>query len=170
MVAALLVGALGCGDKEPPPPQAVFWLGLSAPVGATCSSASSFQYPPTAQGTIVSSTGAGERIVDGGDNLVGCVVSQAEGDAFDVSLDFASDVVTSFSASGRLDSSGGEIDINLVTPGFGLEQDSCTATVQTILPGAVWIQSLSCPNLLDPRSPGIRCSGTGGLIFENCSR
>lgn len=171
MVAALLVGALGCGDEDPPPQQAVFWLGLSAPVGATCASADTFQYPATAQQTIASTTGNGERIVDG-DDLVSCQVSPAAsgGGAFDVNFDFATDVITSFSASGRLDAAGGEIDINLVTPGFALEQDSCTATVKTILPGAVWIQSLNCPDLVDPRSPGIRCTGVGGLIFENCSR
>jgi hypothetical protein len=170
--AALAVVTMGCGDDEPATPQAVFWFGLSPATGRTCSSARNYQFPATASQTIASSSGAGDRIVDGGENRVRCQVTAVAGDpnGFDLDADFASGEIGNFSIRGRMSKTvASDLDIDL-SGGFSLEQDGCTATVNNVLGGAVWLSNLSCPNLTDPSSPGIACVANGGLIFENCGR
>jgi hypothetical protein len=176
-------GALSCGDDKPAPQQSVLWFGLGTALGATCSSARTFSFPDdTARDTILGSSGNGTRAVDGSDYLVDCTVKQnPSGADYNVSLRFQGGEVGNFIASGVLTApaaaaagqstadTDGTVDISFNTTQFALEERSCTAKVHTLVPGAIWLSSLSCDALKDPSSPSISCRGTGGVIFENCS-
>lgn len=170
-IAAVGVVA-GCGDEKSPPKQTVFWLGLNQAPGAICSSSRNYQLPADARATINSSDAVGGRIQNDADNLVECDVRPANGSATDfaVSLRFSGGEVGNFSANGTVSAAGGELDVSFNTGDFGLEQDNCTATVQTVTAGAIWVRSLRCTNLRDESSPGVQCDGQGGVIFENCDR
>jgi hypothetical protein len=173
----------GCGSDKQAPQQAVFWYGLSTAQGATCSSAKTYSFPDsTARDTIVGTDGVGKRAEDGSDYLVVCTVKQSSaGGAYNVNLRFGGGDVGSFTASGSLTApaaaaagadavdTSGTLDVNFNTADFALQQTGCTAQVHTLVPGAVWLQNLSCSAMKDPSSPSISCQGTGGLIFENCS-
>jgi hypothetical protein len=170
-IAALaLLCATACGDDKVAAPQSVLWFGLNTAAGARCSSVSNYQLPMGARATITSTNGVGDRIKDGGDNLVECDVRPASGGAsFNVSLRFSGGEVGNFVASGVLtDTDGGNMNVIFNTGQFSLAQDDCTAQVETVVAGAVWISRLSCGDLRDPSSPGIICDGQGGAIFENC--
>lgn len=172
--AAAVVGLVaGCGDEKAPAKQTVFWLGLNSAPGALCSSIRNYQLPTDARATITSSDAVGGRIQDDAENLVQCDVRPASGSATDytVSLRFSGGEVGNFSANGTLSKeAGGELEVSFNTGEFGLEQEDCTATVETITSGAVWVRALRCRNLRDESSPDIQCDGQGGLIFENCDR
>jgi hypothetical protein len=176
-------GALSCGDDKPAPKQSVLWFGLGTALGATCSSARTFSFPDdTARDTILGSSGNGPRASDGADDLVECTVKQkASGADYDVYLRFQGGEVGNFVAQGVLTApqpvaagqdsvdTDGTVDITFNTSQFALADRSCTAKVHTLVPGAIWLQSLKCDALKDPSSPSISCQGTGGVIFENCS-
>jgi hypothetical protein len=171
--AAALSLTAGCSDEKSPPKQAVFWLGLNQAPGALCSSNRNFQIPDDARATIISSDAQGARIEDDSDNLVECDVRPVSSGSqtFNVSLRYSGGPVGNFSANGELTlADGGELDVSFNTGEFGLEQADCTATVEALAPGAVWVKALRCQNLRDESSPGIQCDGQGGLIFENCDR
>lgn len=170
-----LGGALACGGDEPARDQAVFWIALSAPPGGgTCSSFETFDAPNdgTARG-ITTGGGAGERLVDGDDGFVECVVAEGTAaDQYNLSLNLqqAGDF-GSLSVTGVATGADATLNIALTTTtAVRLEQNGCTATVREALSGAVWLTDITCPTLGDPSSPGIRCVGTGGMIAENCSR
>jgi hypothetical protein len=149
----------------------VFWLGLSPVSGGTCSSSRTFNVPETARETIISTDAAGDRIVDSGSDIVICSVSAASGaeGSFRVSMRLSTGEIGNLSGDGVLSkASGGSFDLNFTTESFSLEQEACVATVETVKAGAIWIRSLSCPNLRDESSPGIACVGNGGIILENC--
>jgi hypothetical protein len=163
----------GCGDEKAPPKQTVFWLGLNQAPGALCSSDRNYQLPGDARATITSADAVGERIEDDADNLVECDVRPANGSTtdFTVSLRFSGGEVGNFSANGTVsEAAGGELDVSFNTGEFGLEQEGCTATVQRVTAGAIWVRALRCTNLRDESSPDIQCDGQGGMIFENCDR
>jgi hypothetical protein len=146
-------------------------MGLSPVSGGTCSSSRTFVVPATARDTIVSTDAKGDRIVDSGADIVTCTVSAAPGmpGSFRVNMRLSSGEIGNLSGDGVLSkASGGQFDLNFRTPFFELEQEGCTATVETIKAGAVWIKSLNCGLLLDERSPDIECVGNGGIILENC--
>jgi hypothetical protein len=169
--AAAAVNGLACGDDEVPPTQAVFWLALSPGQGASCSSSQTYAVPATARATITSSTGVGDRVVDSGADLVQCrVLPSATAGSFNVSLRLSSGEIGNFIASGVLPATGsGQLDVSFTSTAFSLEQDNCTATIETLnADGAVWVSNLSCSDLRDDNSPSIACNGTGGVIFENC--
>ncbi len=173
-----MISSVACSDEEAPPPQAAVWLTLGTPLGGTCPSGDIFEYPEEAR-TIITTNGkapAGQpaRVADGAD-LVSCRVAAAAGmpDVFDVEFEFSAGAIGNLIAEGQLsEAAGGALDVNLQANSGGLElaQDNCTVTVKEALAGAVWITSLLCPNMLQARSPGQACTGTGGLILENCAR
>jgi hypothetical protein len=184
ILGALAVnGALSCGDDKSAPQQSVLWFGLGTALGATCSSARTYTFPDeTARDTVLGSSGNGKRVIDGADNVVDCTVKQnASGGDYNVSLRFQGGDVGNFVATGVLTApqavaagqdsidTDGTVDINFNTSQFALSERSCTAKVHTLVPGAIWLRSLSCDALKDMSSPSISCQGNGGVIFENCS-
>src|SRR5690606_36335824 len=115
--------------------------------------------------------GGGERLVDGDDGFVECSVQQGGADGqFDLDVSLSAGVIGSLRISGEAAGTAATVDVTFTTTSFSLEQDGCTATVREALAGAIWLDNLSCPGLVDRSSPAISCTGTGGLIAENCSR
>lgn len=172
----LLAGASGvsCGDDEPARRQAAFYLGLSTNQSANCSSADTFELPEGGRVTTTSMTGEGERIVDRGATAVTCTV-RAAADApgsyqLALSIQTQDTEIGYFSVNGVVSDTATDLDVRLQTTTFQLEQEGCTATIDTVIPGAVWLRDLRCPQLVDERTTGVACSGNGALIFENCSR
>jgi hypothetical protein len=175
-LAGALISTAGCGDDPVAPQQAVLWFGLGPAQGMTCSSAKTYQYPDGARATVSGGDGVGERVKDGSDYLVQCDVRLASGSTsnYNVSLKFQGGEIGNFVASGVLTDGApagmqGTLDVNFTTGQFGLAQDKCSVGVKTLVPGAIWLQSVHCDNLKDASSPSIACDGTGALIFENCS-
>jgi hypothetical protein len=175
-LAGALISTVGCGDDPVAPQQAVLWFGLGPAQGMSCSSAKTYQYPDGARGTVSGSTGVGDRAKDGSDYLVECDVRPASRNSSDynVSLKFQGGEIGSFVATGVLTDGAaagmqGTLDVDFATGQFGLAQDKCSVGVKTLVPGAIWLQSVHCDNMKDPSSPSIACDGTGALIFENCS-
>jgi len=129
--------------------------------------------------TVTGTSGAGDRVKDGGDNIVECDVRLVRGSTTDynVSLKFQGGVVGvgNFIASGTVPApatpdttSTGNMDVVFTTGQFALQQDRCSVAIKRLLPGAIWVSNLHCDNLRDPSSPNIACDGLGGVIFENC--
>jgi hypothetical protein len=149
-------------------------MSLRPAQGAACSSMRSFELPTGARDTLTGASGEGDRLVEGDDgSLVECVVSNAGGgDNFNVSVRLSSGIIGNFRANGTVSASGGTLDVTFLSTlsGSTLEADDCVATVETVIPGALWIDSLECRGLRDVRSPGALCDSSGGLIFENCGR
>ena len=169
-------GAMACGDDEVAPQQAVFWLGLSSTAGAQCSANKTFALPEDARTTITGSSGQGERIKDGqdlqgSDTVVECSVKETMkgSGSFNVRVRLSVGEIGNFIATGTLSKGSGTADVSFNTSQFSLEQDDCTATVETVVGGAIWVKELHCANMRDPRTPGISCDGLGGVIFENCT-
>jgi hypothetical protein len=166
---------MSCGDDEDARPQAAFYLSLNTTAGADCSSANTFQLPEDGQVTATSTTGKGERIVDSGGNTVTCSV-RAAADApgsyeVDLTVQTQADEIGYFNVSGVVSETASDLEVHLQTDGFQLEQEEgCTATIDTAIPGAIWLRDLLCPQLRDERTIGNTCTGRGALIFENCSR
>jgi hypothetical protein len=167
---------LDAGDtKAPvPAPRAVVWFALSTSVGGTCSSTRPVEFPPDARTTI--GNRIGPRVVDGTDGyVIDCRIAPAPDrpGAYGLALRFVGADVRALTIMGQITGDGlsteGNVQVTLETSQFALEQMDCTLAVASLDPGAIWIQSLSCPDLKDPLSPGISCNGTGGVIFENCS-
>jgi hypothetical protein len=173
LALGLMSGALACGDDEPARDQTVFWMTLSTSIGARCSSIDTFDVPNdgTAR-NITTGSGGGARFVDGDDGYVECTVEEGSAAGqFNVSLDLSAGDFGNLSVRGVATGEQATLDVDFTTTGsISLGQDGCTATVRQALAGAIWLQNLSCPGLVDPSSPGISCTGTGGLIAENCSR
>jgi hypothetical protein len=175
-LAGALISTTGCGDDPVAPQQAVLWFGLGPAQGMSCSSAKTYQYPDGARATVSGSSGVGDRVKDGGENLVECDVRNVAGSTTDynVSLTFQSGEIGNFVARGVLTDPAaggmpGTLNVNFTTGQFSLAQTQCSATAKTLVPGALWLTSLHCDALKDPSSPSIACDGTGALIFENCS-
>ncbi len=176
LALAAIGGALACGDDEPARDQTVFWMTLSTSLGAQCSSFDTFDVPNdgTAR-NITTGNGAGARFVDGeGDGFVECTVEESNAAGqFNVSLNLSAGDFGNLTVIGVAAGAGGEATVDVsftTTSSVRLSQDDCTANVEEALAGAIWLKNLSCPGLIDPSSPGISCTGTGGLIAENCAR
>jgi hypothetical protein len=176
LAAAAVMSAAACGDDKVAPQQAVLWFGLSTAQGATCSSSKNYQLPDGARATISGTTGVGDRLKDGGDNLVECDVGRVGGSTtnYNVSLRFQGGEIGNFVARGVLTDgaapgAAGTLNVTFNTGQFALAQSQCTVDVDTLAPGAIWLRGLRCDGLKDLSSPGISCDGQGGLIFENCS-
>lgn len=165
--------ALACGDDEPARDQTVFWMTLSTSLGAQCSSFDTFDVPNdgTAR-NITTGNGAGARFVDGDDGYVECTVEEgAAAGQFNVSLNLSAGDFGNLTVIGSATGEQATVDVSFTTTSsVRLSQDDCTANVEEVLAGAIWLKNLSCPGLVDPSSPGISCTGTGGLIAENCAR
>jgi hypothetical protein len=173
---AAATGATACGDDKVAPQQAVFWFGLSSTAGAQCSANKNFQLPPDARATITGTTGQGERVKDGQDVMgtdavVECTVKETTkgSGSFNVSLKLSVGEIGIFDADGVLALPSGTVDVDFNTAQFSLNQDDCTANVEVLRNGAVWLKDLHCTNMRDPSSPGVSCDGLGGVIFENCA-
>jgi hypothetical protein len=174
-----VLSALGCGDDEPARDQTVFWMQLGTALGQVCSSTRTFSLPDeAARNTITNPSDDAERLVDGSDgSLVECTVSEGSAaGAYDFELNLSSGEIGRLLIRGPLTKPAGvdgqgTFDINFNTTSFSLAQQSlgCTGTVKDARPGAVWITGLNCPNMSDASSPGVSCTGTGGLIAENCA-
>jgi hypothetical protein len=169
--------ALGCGDDKPAKDQTVFWVQMSTSVGQQCSSAASFSLPDETARSVIIGNGAGERLVDGDDDvIVECsVVPAATAGQYDVRFDLTGGAVASFSASGTVNKmpgvdGTGTLDVYITTSQFSLSQADCTATVREAIGGALWVSNMTCPALVDPSSPAVECTGTIGFIIENCAR
>jgi hypothetical protein len=176
MALAVMGGALGCGDDKPARDQTVFWMALSTPLGATCSSFDTFDVPNdgTAR-NITTGDGGGARFVDGsGDGYVECTVQQGSAAGqFNLSLNLSAGDFGTLSVRGVATGEQATVNVDFTTTtsiSLSSPADGCTATVKEALAGAIWLQNLSCPSLTDASSPGIACTGTGGLIAENCAR
>jgi hypothetical protein len=174
LALAAMSGALACGDDEPARDQTVFWMTLSTSLGAQCSSFDTFDVPNdgTAR-NITTGNGAGARFVDGDDDgFVECTVEEGSAAGqFNVSLSLSAGDFGNLSVVGVATGTQATVDVNFTTTtAVSLSQDDCTATVEEALAGAIWLKNLSCPGLVDRSSPGISCTGTGGLIAENCAR
>jgi hypothetical protein len=169
--------ATGCGDDKPAKDQTVFWISLSTSLGKTCSSAKSFSLPDDSARANIVNGGGGERLKDGGEDLVECRVSKGSAPgSFNVSYTVSRGEIGSYSASGVVmgpaqqgEKGTGTLDVSFQTTQFSLGQESCIATVNQAIEGAIWISNLSCPTMKDENSPAIECVGTGGFIAENCS-
>jgi hypothetical protein len=180
LTVAVLGGALGCGDDKPARDQTVFWMQLGTSLGQMCSSTKTFSLPDdSARNTITNPNDDAERLVDGSDgSLVECTVSEGNAaGAYDLQLTLSIGEIGSMYLRGPLTKPAGAdgqgtFDINFNTTSFSLEQEDlgCTGTVKDARPGAVWITDLSCPSMSDPSSPGVACTGSGGLIAENCAK
>jgi hypothetical protein len=168
--------APGDAGAELPAAQAVFWFGLGAVPAAACPSGASYQYPSDARATISGNSAEGERVLDGGDHRVECTVRRLAGSEGDyaVSLSFQSGAIGSFFAGTPSLSSSTTtqptFDVSLSTAQLSVTQRGCTADVQTVTDGAIWLRNLYCDGLRDPSAPAISCTGQGGVIFENCLR
>lgn len=173
LALALSSGGFACGDDEPARDQTVFWLTLSTALGATCSAFDTFDAPNdgTAR-NITTGRGEGARFVDGDGGFVECIVQDSStAGQLDLSLNLSGGDFGNLNVSGVLAGEMATVDVSFTTTGaVRLEQDGCTASVQEARPGAVWLQNLNCPGLVDRSSPNITCTGTGGLIAENCAR
>jgi hypothetical protein len=173
LALAAMSGALACGDDEPARDQTVFWMTLSTSLGAQCSSFDTFDVPNdgTAR-NITTGNGSGARFVDGeGDGFVECSVEEGSAGQFNVSLSLSAGDFGNLSVIGVATGDQATVDVDFTTTtSVSLSQDDCTATVEEALAGAIWLKNLSCPGLVDPSSPGISCTGNGGLIAENCAR
>jgi len=168
-----LSGGLACGDDEPARDQTIFWVTLGTALGATCSSFDTFDAPNDGSARdITIGRGAGDRFVDGDEGYVECNVSEGSAAGqFNLSLSLSGGDFGNLSVRGVATGTDATVDLDFTTTGgISLEQDGCTATVREALAGAIWLTNLSCPGLIDPSSPGVTCTGTGGLIAENCSR
>jgi hypothetical protein len=170
--------ATGCGDDKPAKDQTVFWVSLSTSQGKTCSSARSYSLPDMSARDNIVGSGGGERLKDGGENLVECSVSKGTAPgSFNVSYTVSVGEIGSYSASGVVTAPAqagqtgtGTLDVSFQTTQFTLGQESCVATVKQAAAGVIWVSNLSCPTLKDENSPAVECVGTGGFIAENCSR
>jgi hypothetical protein len=173
LALAVAGGVLACGDDKPARDQTVFWMTLSTSLGATCSSFDTFDAPNdgTAR-NITTGTGGGDRFVDGDGGYVSCTVEQGgAAGQFNVTLSLSGADFGNLTVTGVTMGQDATVDVSFTTAsGIDLAQDGCTATVKEALAGAIWLQNLSCPGLVDRSSPGISCTGTGGLIAENCAR
>ena len=174
LALAVMSGALACGDDEPARDQTVFWMTLSTSLGAQCSSFDTFDVPNdgTAR-NITTGNGVGDRFVDGQDDgYVECTVEQGGGEGqFNVLMTLSAGDFGNLRVSGVANGNQATVDVDFTTTSsVSLSQDDCTATVEEALEGAIWLKNLRCPGLVDPSSPGISCTGTGGMIAENCAR
>src|SRR5688500_12702529 len=167
LALAAMSGVLACGDDEPARDQTVFWIALSASLGAQCSSFDTLDVPNdgTAR-NITAGDGTGARFVDGTDDgYVTCTVEEGSADGqFNVDVRLSAGDFGNLSVVGVAPAARGQatVDVNFTTPSaLSLSQDDCTATVQEALPGVIWLKNLGCPGLVDPSSHGISCTGTG---------
>jgi hypothetical protein len=169
-------GTAACGDDEVAPQQAVFWYGLSSTAGGQCSANKNFALPEDARTTITGTTGQGDRVKDGqdimgNDTVVECSVKETMkgSNSFDVRLRLSVGEIGNFLVLGKLSSPSGAVDVDFNTVTFDLEQDDCTADVETIRGGAIWLKNLHCTDMREASSPSVSCDGFGGVIFENCA-
>jgi hypothetical protein len=155
------------GNSEPALPQAVLWAKAGEGPSHSCPWFDPLELPSGAERTVQGQTGVGERVVDGADEYsVSCVVTPLSDDrsAYGVYLELGLGVDL-LQFSGTVGETPGNV-LNVNVTAFGLEQADCTVEVDTLVPGAVWFRSVSCPRLVN--STGALCSESFGVIFENC--
>jgi hypothetical protein len=147
-----------------PPAQAVLWLELGPALNA-CSLSEPVEIPLGARQTATSNSAEGPRVVDGSDGYeISCSVRALSSELFEVELALRQGALA-FAAGGVLTLTEAAI---LEVSFMDARQLDCTATVATVLPGAVWLSSVYCGALHQSDRPGYVCAGDLGLIFENC--
>jgi hypothetical protein len=163
--------AAGCGGDDPEPEAAVVWLNLGQASGGNCDRPFSFQLPAGAASTVQGQITGTPRLEDGeGGNVIDCSVRSSGGGAFQVALTLRSAEIRIFQLNGTLSlDTPGTVSVGMNSDRTGsLSDDTCTAQAEVISDGAVWIRSLSCPSMIDERSPSTSCTGSGGVLFERC--
>jgi len=126
---------------------------------------------PTSEATETLISGVGKRLVDGADASVACRVEPAgvEIDAFDIDLRVQQGASLRLQWSGTVRSStSGSVAIDIALPDASWSA-MCTAQVDEVRAGAVWMGSLTCPEPHRGSALLTSCVLTGGVIFENCT-
>jgi hypothetical protein len=172
-----LVGAglCACGDDENPKPQAAAFFALNQPSGSACTLVGRTYEVPLGTGRLTGSTGGNprtDRAVDGGETVVVCSVGESNtAGSFTLNLELRTPDILFFGVRGTARSGApATVSVSLQTEGSQLEQSDCTATVEVVQSGAVWLRELECPEMPDALRTRSLCHGSGGVIFENCSR
>jgi len=152
--------------------QAALWLGLADADGASCPLTLDYELPRNgARATLATANGVGKRQQNSGDSLVECSVTPSSGSSteFNVNLRVSSSGVGDFFARGTLTkANGGELQISVDGSELSLQQLDCTAqTPEVLIPGALWIKRLHCPDVGDVSLDTV-CDVRGGLLFEHC--
>ena len=160
-----------CGEESPPEPQAVMFFSLTAAPNGTCIVNEPFELPEDsgAREAALNGLGPGEadRLVNG-EARVECTVAARDDGRFDLAFRLQSGVIANFQGSGIVDSNGGEVSVSFSHSAGSVIQSDCSATVGTILDGAIHIPEILCDDMIDRRQEGTHCSARGALIFENC--
>jgi len=126
---------------------------------------------PDSGATEALTSGVGERLIDGANAGVACRVEPAdvEVDAFDIDLRVQQGSSLRLQWNGTVRSGAlGSVAVDVVLPEASLRAE-CTAQVDEMRAGAVWMGSLTCPEPLLGSAPLTSCALTGGVIFENCT-
>jgi len=149
------------------PAQAALLAEAKPPFAASCPWVDALEIPSGAAQTVQGSTGVGERVSTGdGGYHVACAVHRLSADppSYELHLVLGRNVDL-FQFDGTvLEDAAGRLSVSALA----LEQADCSARVEVVFPGAVWLRSVSCPRLVDPATPGSVCSADFSTIFENC--
>jgi hypothetical protein len=181
----------GTGGTGAPPARAGLGITVSPASGQCPVPGSPMTVPPDPAGQANAVNGAlscdlssasckpdGYVVVNGvGDAIVKCSVSSQGDGSFNVDLQ-VSTTRLSFSASGKVTASGGDIRVSVYeqSSGRSLSTDNtapCKLTIPanqgTVKNGALWAR-FSCGALGDTHdSSGSTCKAIGQFIFENCA-
>ncbi|HEX7669175.1 MAG TPA: hypothetical protein VF395_06320 [Polyangiaceae bacterium] len=182
----------GCSDPPSPPAQAGIVITVGQSAGQCPVPGSPISVPPDPAGqqgvvnaallcdlTHASCKPDDYVVVNGdGDATVTCSVSPQGDGSFNIDLQLSTTRL-SFSASGKVTSSGGDIRVSVYeqTSGTTITTDKTTSSCKVTIPanqgtakkGALWAR-FTCDGLSDPKdSSGTICKASGQFIFENCS-
>jgi len=182
---------IGCSDPPSPPAQAGIGLTVSPAAGQCPVPGSPITVPPDPAGQPNAVNGAllcdltnasckpdDYVVVNGdGDAVVKCSVSPQGDGSFNIDLQ-VSNTRLSFSASGQVTASGGDVRVSVYeqTSDRTISTDTTGPCKLTIPPnqgtakkGALWAR-FTCDALGDTKdSSGTTCKASGQFIFENCS-
>lgn len=172
VVGIMAVVGAACGDEAPPKAQAVMFFGLSGGSDGQCIVNEQFELPTggnAREGAIRGFAPKDSPRVVNGEARVECTVAAEESGSFEVVFRLSSGVVGNFQGRGSLTAEGGEMAVSFAHSAGVVDQDDCTATVGTVLDGAIHISNLFCPSMGNSRSENINCNGDGAIILENCA-
>lgn len=119
------------------------------------------------------STGMGDRLRDGDGVDIECQVRRrsSEPDVFDVALRMRRQGLADFRLSGTVQQGAENVlAFSLTLNGTGTFSADCSADASVVVPGAVWLHSVTCqePSLGMDRLA--ECTFAGAAIFEDCAR
>jgi hypothetical protein len=149
---------------------AALWAEAKPPFDALCPWVDAIEIPSGAEQTVTGVTGVGERVASGsGGYYIECAVKplSTEPLSYQVHLVLGRSVdLFQFDGTVLEGAADSVLDVKVLA----LEQADCSARVDTVLPGAVWFRSVSCPHLAHPATPESVCSAAFSAIFENCEQ